>query len=127
MSATRHRLTAWIATFAILLAALAPTLAQALAASSAGAAPWEEICTAAGVQSQPAAQGQPDGDGQSSHGTKHCPWCAGHASPFALPAGQYALPIASDTTESPFAFVPASPARYRHRGASQPRAPPTRS
>lgn len=126
MSATR-RLTAWIATFAILLAALAPTLAQALAASSARAAPWEEICTASGMQSQPASQGQPDGDGQSSHGIKHCPWCAGHGSSFALPTGQYTLPIARDATESPFASAPASPARYRHRGASQPRAPPNYS
>jgi hypothetical protein len=120
-----RRLTAWIACIAILLAALAPTLAQALTAGAERATPWSEICSAAGTQ--PGAESLPGSDGQSSHGIKHCPWCAGSNHQFALPSAHYALPPAIARQATPADLQVHSPTGLKRRGIPQPRAPPIRS
>ena len=117
------RLTAWIAIFAILLAALAPGVARALS-SSQKAMPWTDICAVAGTQ------GAPDSaplSGSGSHdggAFKHCPFCLTHAGHVVLPAtpldflpaidASAAFSCTSVTTSSPH-FACASP---------QSRAPP---
>lgn len=44
-----QRFATWIATFAIVLAALAPTVSQALVASGLAGSGWIEVCTARGT------------------------------------------------------------------------------
>ncbi len=96
MSFVRHRrVSAWIAIFAILLAALAPGIAQAFASSQQKSTPWAEICTSAGMQVR---QGlAPTGDSGEHEGmmSGYCPFCLNHAGHFALPATSpdFVLPI----------------------------------
>lgn len=122
----RHigRVTAWIAMFAMLLAALAPTVARALSAAQQQAQPWAEICTVAGMQS--AYQGAPaEGSGQHDAAVfKHCPFCLAHADQYALPAaacGAWPAPAADRGFVSACVALP--PFRFM-RVAAQPRAPP---
>jgi hypothetical protein len=85
MNFARSRATAWIAIFAILLAALAPSLARALS-SPQKAMPWTDICSVGGPQ---VAHDVAPESGSGQHegmGLKHCPFCLTHAGQFALPA-----------------------------------------
>ena len=88
MNALRaRRLSAWIAIFAMALAALAPTVSRALARGAASPVSWTEVCTASGMQwvnldsavttgtTRSTASGVPDG-GQPAHNPlDHCPFC----------------------------------------------------
>ena len=127
MNLARSRVTAWIAMFAILLAALAPTLARALSAAQQQAQPWVEICTVAGMQI--AYQGAPlKGPGEHDAAAfKHCPLCLTHAGQYAL-AG--AACVAWPASTAGIGWVPAffaiPPFRFI-RVAAQPRAPPAAS
>lgn len=120
------RVTAWIAIFAILLAALAPAVARAWL-SPQQAMPWTEICSVAG------SQGAPDvaplsGSGQHDAGLfKHCPFCLNHAGQVALPTPAHELlpPAAACSEGIPSAV--ATPAPRFIRAAAQPRAPPANS
>ncbi|OHC61696.1 MAG: hypothetical protein A3H93_06030 [Rhodocyclales bacterium RIFCSPLOWO2_02_FULL_63_24] len=126
MNLARNRVTAWVAMFAILLAALAPTLARALSAQQQ-AQPWAEICTVAGMQS--AYQGAPlQGSGEHDAAAfKHCPFCLTHAGQYALPgAACAAWPASALGIGWVPAFFATPPIRFI-RVAAQPRAPPTAS
>ena len=97
MKFVRHgrRRTAWIAIFAVLLAALAPGLARALAPLQQ-AQPWTEICSVAGT---PAAPGALPASGAEQHHDKifkHCPFCINQVGHFALPATPPDLALAID-------------------------------
>jgi hypothetical protein len=120
----RRRLSAWIAIFAILLAALAPGIAQALATSQAQSRPWAEICTAAGMQvRQSLAPGSDSGD-QEGMMSAHCPFCLNHAGHFALPSTPPDLALAIDAgTALPSAFA-ATPSSRFACASPQSRAPP---
>ena len=75
-------LTVWIACFAILLNALAPSISYALSARDDRTSPSAEICSM-GISSQSSmhhSSGESD-----AHGAKHCPFCLPHAGSFALP------------------------------------------
>jgi hypothetical protein len=120
------RLTAWIAIFAILLAALAPGVARALS-SSQKAMPWTDICAVAGTQGAPDLA-PPSGSGSHDGGAfKHCPFCLTHAGHVALPtAPLVAVPEANARADTfPPSATPISP-RFT-RAAAQPRAPPANS
>jgi hypothetical protein len=122
-----RRLTAWIAIFAILMAALAPGVARALA-SPQQAMPWSEICTMAGIQQGPRDAAPTGESGQPRHpdgmGFKHCPFCLNHAGHFALPATAVdGLPVVGTDAR----LFPPSVAQHTSRlvrTAAQPRAPP---
>lgn len=120
------RLAAWIAIFAILLAALAPSMARAFS-SPQQAMPWTEICTLAGTQA--AHDNAPlSGSGQHEGGVfKHCPFCLGNAGHFVLPTGPLSCLPAAEAGSEIFlpAFTPPSPRFIR--AAAQPRAPPANS
>lgn len=120
------RVTAWIAIFAILLAALAPSVARAWL-SPQQTMPWTEICSIGG------SQGTPDvaplsGSGQHDGAVfKHCPFCLNYAGHFALPAPALDfLPAVTASTET-FPASVATPAPRFIRVAAQPRAPPANS
>jgi hypothetical protein len=96
-----RRLTGWTALVAVLLATLAPTLMQGLAA--ADGARWGALCVSAADRSDGNA-GPASGDAQHAQAGTHCPLCTlqqlGHApppTPSAAPllaAGGHRLPVA---------------------------------
>lgn len=86
-SAHGRRLAAWLAIFAMMLAAFAPTVSRALARGSVSPGSWAEVCTASGVQwvklgntattdsVGSAVSGEP-ASGQPAHNPlDHCPLC----------------------------------------------------
>src|SRR5207244_4467623 len=98
MKSTTRQLTLWIACFAILLNALAPSISHALAAVRGDAATWE-ICRADGTaiavpdqaglvvvgKTVSVAKKLFSTDGQSRMGAmEHCAYCLPHAGTFAL-------------------------------------------
>lgn len=111
----------WLATLALLLAALAPTLTHALAGTKAAAA-WIEVCSAEGSRWLPAADH--DGGRTSAHTLEHCPYCSLQSDlPLLPPAPPLALPPALAAMPVRAAFLSAS--RTLHAWATaQPRAPP---
>jgi hypothetical protein len=119
-----RRLTSWLAVFAILLAALAPTVSRALAAS--GWDGWVEICSSAG----PAFVKLPDAgkpaqkDGVASH-LDNCPFCGNHAAAAGLPPSEVVLPSSAARDVLPELFYRA-PSPLFAWASSQPRAPPAR-
>jgi len=89
LSSLRRRFTAWLAMVAMLLGALAPTVTQAMVASS-DRADWLEICTATGMVWVKATTGEfsehsPQGSSPTSEVSQHCPWCTLHGGGAALP------------------------------------------
>lgn len=87
------RFVSWVASLALVLAALAPSLSFAWAAASAPS--WMAVCSSSGVT-----RVQADAERQSpAHGSlQHCPSCALHAPGLALPPAPVAalslLPLA---------------------------------
>jgi hypothetical protein len=118
------RLAAWIAIFAILLAALAPSVARALSSPQQQAMPWTDICSVGGPQ---IAHDVAPASGSGQHegmGLKHCPFCLTHAGQFALPAATLDFLPTADSRAGvlpPSAAIP--PPRFI-RATVQPRAPP---
>lgn len=107
-----RRLAAWIAIFAMALAALAPTVSRALARGAASPVSWNEVCTASGMQwINLAANAAPDaGDNgrippTGSATLDPCPWClltadrlgppSSPSSPFRVHGDPFAPPIGS--------------------------------
>lgn len=128
MKFVRHgrRRTAWIAIFAVLLAALAPGLARALAPLQQ-AQPWTEICSVAGT---PAAPGALPASGAEQHHDKifkHCPFCINQVGHFALPATPPGFPLAADPDAEVPDFLTTPPSPRATRVSPPPRAPPAHS
>lgn len=114
-----RRPTLCIALFAILLAALAPAL-NALAARPDAAAPWHEVCTAAGVVSVPGGDEAPN----KIMPAGHCLWCKlhPHIGIPSAPVGFSRIPRAAD----PPPRLPDDPplCRAPDHHPALPRAPP---
>ena len=125
--ATRHgRVTAWIAIFAVLLAALAPSVARAWL-SPQKVMPWGEICTAGGMQTTHDAAPRPDSGQHGGAVFKHCPFCLTHAGHFALPTPAHELLQPAAASSESIQSAVATPAPRLIRVAAQPRAPPANS
>ncbi len=109
MYTMNRRFAAWIACFAILFAALAPSISHAMAASRGDA--WTEICSAAGIKLVAVADGQGDpADVRSptSH-LEHCPFCATDAcSVSLLPGSAWSMPLLKGRDTHPSLFFQAS-------------------
>lgn len=117
-----RRFAGWIATVAILLASLAPSLSYAL--GSVNGSSWIEICTSQG------SKWVEDGsDGTSSgpaagHVFEHCAFCSTHVPALGLP---FSLGLVLLPTEGHGTFPPAFYAALRTQHAwvsARPRAPP---
>ena len=115
----RHALSSWIAVFAILFGALAPTLSHAVVRA---AQPVDfPICSAHAVEVK--APGLPD---LGPDPLKHCPYCVDqHHTPGLLPTTSSALFDAGGQL-LPSLFY-AAPAPLFHWAAPQSRAPPVLS
>lgn len=118
----------WIACFAMLINAFAPSISHAVTSLiSAPASPMMEICTMTGVQSIAAMTGLPgrdhSGPGKAGSG-EHCPFCLPHAGSFALPPSELPVrPIVAGHDLFPPLFYQA-PYRLFSWTAAKPRGPP---
>lgn len=123
--AIRRRVTAGIATFAMLLAALAPAVTSALAAANGQHVRWTAVCTPDGARLVPVPT---DADGvpiaPKAHQVDHCPFCAPNAPGAALPPGTMpTVPVVSGAEPVPPLFLLA-PRPLHAWATAQPRAPP---
>lgn len=123
-SVLRRRATAWIATLAILLVSLLPTV-QALTGKSP--ATWIEICSAQGNHWLAIdANGDPVSPRAGSL-LDHCPYCSFQSQALALPpAAIEPVPVPGLRFERPRAFLSASHTLHAWIAAS-PRGPPASS
>jgi hypothetical protein len=130
MSRAAHRLTIWIASFAILLAALAPSISHAVAAATGGVPNgWTEVCTADGAKlvKLDGAPSSPDAPADKALHFEHCPFCLHHATGAGLlPASDIALPAPAESRAFPTLFYQASYPKPAW-AVAQPRAPPVLS
>jgi len=121
----RRRLQIWIACFAILLNALAPTIAHALSAVH-GSGPAIEICTADGVKYVSLDGSAPLQSPLDAvlHHLEHCPFCVGDASAPPLPPA-FVVPLALTGGHAIFpSLYYQAPAPLFAWSQSHPRAPP---
>jgi hypothetical protein len=131
----RQRPAAWLAIFAMLLGALAPTISRAMV-PGAGARLLADVCSAAGVgfveidRAKASRSGDAAVDregGQQAHSPDRCPYCCTHAGvAVASPPATGLLVASPGSVRLPrLSFV--SP-RPRHAWSpSHPRAPPARA
>lgn len=130
MTLFTRRFAAWIACFAILLAALAPSISQAVAsAKQESGSGWAEICSVAGIRFVQLVQAG-DGAADEKSGDKvmqmqHCAFCSTHAGSVGLPPTSPVLPllVASGTAIFPSLYYQ-SPAPLFIWSTAQSRAPP---
>lgn len=128
LTRTTHRFAAWLAMLAMLLGALAPTVAQAVVAAQGGPG-WVQVCSASGmvwVQADAI-----DGDNNAvadvgksmADASRHCPWCNLHGAVGLPPAAVHTPLLAPNAEPPPEPFRSALPALPWP--AAQSRAPPT--
>ena len=127
MHTLTRRCAAWIACFAILLAALAPSISQAIAnAKQETGSGWAEICSVAGIRFVQVDDGASDGgksDGKAMQ-MEHCAFCSTHAGSVGLPPSPVLpLLVASGTAIFPALYYQ-SPAPLFIWSTAQSRAPP---
>ena len=126
--ATIRRFTAGLATFAMLLAALAPAVTSALAAANDQHVRWTAVCTADGARLVPVptdADGVPQAP--KPHQAGHCPFCSPHApdaAPPPAPVSVVPVVLASDPVPVLFLLAPRPLFAW---ATAQPRAPPSAS
>lgn len=124
------RLSIWFACFAILMAALAPSISHALAATNGSGTSWVEICSTTGIKAIKVVESTAPGDEFPAETMLHfadCPYCLLHADVPALPhLVSVALPLNADASAFPFLFYQ-SPRPLFMWAAAQSRAPPSAS
>ncbi|MNM25732.1 hypothetical protein D3C81_361850 [compost metagenome] len=129
MTLFTRRLAAWIACFAILLAALAPSISQAVAnAKQQSGSGWAEICSVAGIRFVQVVEDGTTEDGKSAGKAmqmEHCAFCSTHAGSVGLPptGPVLPLPVAMGTAIFPALYYQ-SPAPLFIWSTAQSRAPP---
>ena len=129
MTLFTRRLAAWIACFAILLAALAPSISQAVAnAKQQSGSGWAEICSVAGIRFVQVVEDGTTEDGKSAGKAmqmEHCAFCSTHAGSVGLPPTSpvLPLPVAMGTAIFPALYYQ-SPAPLFIWSTAQSRAPP---
>ncbi|MES2935412.1 MAG: DUF2946 domain-containing protein [Pseudomonadota bacterium] len=133
MKKTTRQIAAWIACFAILLAALAPSISHAMAAATGTNNSWVEICSIDGIKQIKAGESKVSSlpDSKSSLPTEkdmasaHCPFCQTHASAFVLPpTAAVILPAINGSNSFPALFYQ-SPSPLFIWAIAQSRAPPS--
>lgn len=126
MVVTRGKRTvvAWIACFAVLLASLAPSIAQALQLGGPGA--WTEVCTALGNKLV-AVDGSQDDSAPSvpaEHLLQHCPYCSLHVTALGMPPMPLSVPAWVPLDFAVPELLLAAPRTLFAWVTAQPRAPP---
>ncbi len=118
-----RKLSAWLALFAMLAAALLPTVSHALVA--AGGGEWTEVCTMQGVRwvadrATPGDETAP----ASALALEHCAYCTHSGHQPGLPTPHDAVLVVQGASEAPAPFLHAPRTLFAWCSA-QPRAPPT--
>lgn len=126
MKTITRRFAAWIACFAMLFGALAPSVSHALSAQRGSA--WTEVCSANGVKMVQTMEGQGDPvqvDGENAAGhLDHCAFCATNpASATLLPGSARCIPVQPGRDTYPPLFFQ-SPSPLAVWTPAQSRAPP---
>lgn len=103
-----RRLTTWLAMLALVLGALAPTVAQAMVGSGERDG-WLQICSVSGmvwVKADAANPGdqQPAGGAPQGDASQHCAWCTLHGGAAGLPSADLPSVLPARLTELPPAF-----------------------
>lgn len=127
MGARRYRqyLTAWIACFAVLVAALMPTVSRAMASEGGFKPAAAEVCSVNGPMAHHALGPQDDGalPDLAIH-LDHCPFCLTHGGSVGLlPTAGVAIPIVLPAAFEPFLFLQ-GPRRLSAWTNARSRAPP---
>jgi hypothetical protein len=131
MHGFRQRCCAWIAIFAALLGALAPTVSRATARDDAGRL-LVAVCTAAGTHWIALDRTAPDdaagsGGGERSLSLDSCPYCFAQAGAAVLPAPGAPLPLVVSGRTRPPSVADVAPRPRASWPPSHPRAPPGRA
>lgn len=113
-----RRFAAWLAIWALLVAALWPALVQA-AVGGADKSTWIEICSASGmvwVKAEGTSESQND---PAKDASQHCPWCSLHSGGGLPPDHADAVALTAGTHDVPAFFIsaprPAQPLATRSR------------
>jgi len=118
-----QRFASWIATFAIVLAALAPTVSQALVASGLAGSGWIEVCSAQGTRWVASDEASPEAPFEHCEGV--CAYCFTHAGSFGLVPSLAAPFSTHDEYLSQVLALPSDPIRVSSVWSPhQTRAPP---
>jgi hypothetical protein len=116
-----RRFAAWLAIWALLVAALWPALVQA-AVGGAGKSDWIEVCSASGMVWVKADGSTEPQDHRAQDKSQHCDWCSLHSGS-GLPPDHADMPgLVADTRAIP-AFHATAP-RPAEPLATRSRAPP---
>lgn len=120
----RRRLTAWLISCVMGLAALMPTL-SAWAMSTRVLAPWAEVCSVQGTRWVQGSDAAPRHDPAAQHGQAHCAFCVlqDHSPFLPVSAMAVATPVAMSDDMLPPLFLRASRALHAWSPAAA-RAPP---
>lgn len=124
---TTHRFAAWLAMLAMLLGALAPTVAQAVVTAKGGPG-WVQVCSASGmawVQADALDSETSVADAASEaavDASRHCPWCNPQGVAGLPPAPAKAIALAPRAGPPPARFQSAIPTALWP--TAQSRAPP---
>lgn len=122
-TSTNLRMKIWIAIFAILINALAPSISHALAFASGDPSSWE-ICRADRSQSLVADQVQVKQSPDNAGSMDHCGYCLPHAASYSLlPESITGMGIFGGHALRPFLFYRA-PQPLLALTAAPPRGPP---
>lgn len=126
-SRVHRRFTTWLALLAMVLGALAPTVAQAMVASP-DRAPWVEVCSVSGmvwvkIDTEDTASAPHDDQAPMRDAAQHCAWCSLHGGAAGLPPVMAMAEPAPRQTDLPPAFYRAV-TRSGTWAPPQARAPP---
>lgn len=118
-----RRFAAWLAIWALLVAALWPALVQA-AVGGADKSGWIEVCSASGMVWVKANGSSEPQDHSANDGSRHCPWCSLHGGGGLPPGHADAVVLAAGTHDIPAYFTsvprPAQPLTTRSRAPPLP-------
>ncbi|MFC7517617.1 DUF2946 domain-containing protein [Herbaspirillum sp. GCM10030257] len=123
-------LTAWVACFAILLVALAPSVSHALAAKRVSATEWIEICTLTGakqVKQIASENAKPFSPAKHDQHSEDCPFCRIQGDSFGPPPTGAAGIVAAESMRSSPSLFYEGPRSLFMWAPAQSRAPPLRS
>jgi hypothetical protein len=132
---SRRRLASWLAVLALVVNALAPTLAQAVVTGS-GQGDWVQVCSVTGVawvrvgdglDAASRTAGQPFGHSGDPSSSMKCPWCGLHGGAPGMPSAVSGWEPAHVPASMAWpAFSSANRTSVLHLGAPA-RAPPSAS
>lgn len=118
----KRQVSLWLAIMAVLMAALAPAVSQAVRAADPLA--WAEVCSASAKSAAAGQQAPADG---AAHLFEHCPYCSLHSAGLGMPPAALSLALLPAlSAELPALFL-GGPRGLHSWTAAQPRGPPAAS